>query len=422
MLATLEQHRILGASSLGITVDARPYSWPLYCRRSDRALDAHREIARGPGQSTVSVEAALASVCWGILPYGERTFPAVCGLLGAGALHGQGENYVDAQSVWRSWLVAGASLNVGIRLHRRLTLAAQAGRLFALRNEQFSIGGVGQVYQSGDPGWIGWVGLRCEFRENRAVPHPLTIWATGFSMDFRTFYDEHFALVWRTLFRLGMAKADLPDAVQEVFLVAFRKLPEFEGRSKPSTWLVGISYRVASDRRRLAHVRMEIGDDPAVFARGDARPGPEAAAEHRERIEILDELLAELRPEQREVFVMFELEELSGKEIAEIVGAPIKTVFSRLRLAREAFTAGTGGTTASRWSNHGARPVAVTAIAERKNAMKDPTRWRDPSAGADARKPARFYLAIERQFHPSAEKVRIRSGLAGFISDVAPGP
>ena len=159
-----------------------------------------------------------------------------------------------------------------------------------------------------------------------------------FSMDFRAFYDEHLALVWRTLFRLGVAEADLPDAVQEVFLVAFRKLPEFEGRSKLSTWLVGIAYRVASDRRQLAHVRREVGEGPALLAHRDQRPGPEELAERSEHVQLLDEILGELSPNQREVFVMFELEELSGKEIATIVGAPVKTVFSRLRLAREAFT------------------------------------------------------------------------------------
>jgi RNA polymerase sigma-70 factor (ECF subfamily) len=62
-------------------------------------------------------------------------------------------------------------------------------------------------------------------------------------------------------------------------------------------------------------------------------------AERRERVALLDEVLGELRPDQREVFVMFELEELPGKDIATIVGAPVKTVFSRLRLAREAFSA-----------------------------------------------------------------------------------
>jgi len=186
---------------------------------------------------------------------------------------------------------------------------------------------------------------------------------SGFSMSFRAFYDEHVALVWRTLFRLGTAKADLPDAVQEVFMVAFRKLPEFEGRSKPSTWLVGICYRVASDRRRMAHVRREIGHEGAVLLQRDERPGPDEMADRRERVELLDELLARLRPEQREVFVMFELGELSGKEIAAIVEAPLKTVFSRLRLAREAFSAAL----ASRRRQGAARapgaPMAMPAMA-----------------------------------------------------------
>ena len=158
-------------------------------------------------------------------------------------------------------------------------------------------------------------------------------------MDFRAFYEEHVALVWRALFRLGVANADLPDAVQEVFLVAHRKLPEFEGRSKVSTWLVGIAYRVASDRRQLAHVRREVANGPALLAKRDDRPDPEEMADRRERVALLDEVLAELRPDQREVFVMIELEELAGKDIATIVGAPVKTVFSRLRLAREAFSA-----------------------------------------------------------------------------------
>jgi RNA polymerase sigma-70 factor (ECF subfamily) len=153
-------------------------------------------------------------------------------------------------------------------------------------------------------------------------------------MNFQAFYNEHDALVWRALHRLGVPAADLPDAVQEVFLVAY----QFEGRSKASTWLVGICCRVASDRRRLAHVRREIGDMDAMLACGDERPGADQLVEQQEQAHVLDEILALLRPEQREVFVMFELEELSGKEIAAIVGAPLKTVFSRLRLARTAFT------------------------------------------------------------------------------------
>lgn len=155
--------------------------------------------------------------------------------------------------------------------------------------------------------------------------------------EFRLFYEEHVALVWRVLFRLGVVRADLADAVQEVFLVAYRKFPEFEAKSKPSTWLVGICYRVASDRRRRAHLRREVIDTGAMLARSDERPRPDELVEHNQRVQVLDQILTQLRPQQREVFVMFELEALSGREIASMTGVPIKTVFSRLRLAREAF-------------------------------------------------------------------------------------
>jgi RNA polymerase sigma-70 factor, ECF subfamily len=180
-------------------------------------------------------------------------------------------------------------------------------------------------------------------------------------MDFRAFYEEHVALVWRTLYRLGVAKPDLPDAVQEVFLVAFRKLPEFEGRSKLSTWLVGISHRVASGRRRLAHLRREVCDPGTLDERGDDRPHPDDLAVQRERAEALDEILALLPPEQREVFVMFELEELSGKEIAAIVGAPLKTVYSRLRLARIAIASALEAKPSAPLA--ASPPLAVTALA-----------------------------------------------------------
>ncbi len=146
---------ILGAPSLGITLDVTWHPWPRIASGITALWMPSRGIQRGPGQSQVSLVAGLASVCWGILPFGGRSFPALCGLMGAGALHGESTGYLDARSLWRPWLTAGASVSLGIRLHRRLTLALDAGRLFSLRDEQFTIGGLGQIYQSGDPGWTG---------------------------------------------------------------------------------------------------------------------------------------------------------------------------------------------------------------------------------------------------------------------------
>ena len=69
---------------------------------------------------------------------------------------------------------------------------------------------------------------------------------------FKEVYEEQFRFVWRSLRRLGVRESDVADAAQDVFLVVHRRLDEFEGRSKVSTWLYGICYRVARDRRRLA--------------------------------------------------------------------------------------------------------------------------------------------------------------------------
>src|SRR5689334_15233045 len=77
-------------------------------------------------------------------------------------------------------------------------------------------------------------------------------------LTFKEVYEEQFRFVWRSLRRLGVRESDVADAAQDVFLVVHRRLGEFEGRSKVSTWLYGICYRVARDRRRLAHVRHHV--------------------------------------------------------------------------------------------------------------------------------------------------------------------
>ena len=156
-------------------------------------------------------------------------------------------------------------------------------------------------------------------------------------LTLRAIYDEHVTFVWRALRRLGVRESDLPDAVQDVFLVVHRKLSEFEGRSKMTTWLFGIAMRVARDRMRLAHVRRQVGDEEAVLAYVDENADVAAQAERRQAAEILESILDSLPIEQRAVFTLFELDGMSGEAIAELLEIPLGTVYSRLRLAREAF-------------------------------------------------------------------------------------
>jgi RNA polymerase sigma-70 factor (ECF subfamily) len=118
-----------------------------------------------------------------------------------------------------------------------------------------------------------------------------------------------------------------------VFVVVHRKLDSFEGRSSIRTWVYGICIRTASDYRRRAHVRREQAVDEVPSPTLEANQEDEVErARYRKR---LLELLAELDEEKRQVFVLYEIEELEMKEIAEVMGTPLQTAYSRLRAARQ---------------------------------------------------------------------------------------
>ena len=157
--------------------------------------------------------------------------------------------------------------------------------------------------------------------------------------DFRAVYEAHFNFVWCSLRRLGVREADVLDQAQKVFLTAHFKLAEFEGRSQLTTWLFGICQRVASDYRRSALFRREVTTDSAEM---DTYSGTQEdsshGAESRQRAQLAAAMLDKLPEPQRLVFVLFELEEMSGQDIAQLLGISVGTVRSRLRLAREAFS------------------------------------------------------------------------------------
>jgi RNA polymerase sigma-70 factor, ECF subfamily len=147
-------------------------------------------------------------------------------------------------------------------------------------------------------------------------------------------YREHFHFVWRSLRRLGVPEADLPDAVHDVFLVVEKKIASFEGRSAVTTWLYAICMRVASGQRRASRRTREVLE---ADAHGVASENTAAASEQRQGLELLDDLLDDLPLDQRAVFTCYELDGMSGEQIAELLEIPLGTVWSRLRLARERF-------------------------------------------------------------------------------------
>jgi RNA polymerase sigma-70 factor, ECF subfamily len=151
-------------------------------------------------------------------------------------------------------------------------------------------------------------------------------------------HEQHADFVWRSLQRLGVPSSDLEDSLQEVFIVVHRKLGTFDGSSRLTTWLYGICVRVAAAHRRRAHVRLEVAtselDDTS---NGKGEGDPEAALASRQAEERLALALDSLGAEKRAVLIMFEVEGIPATEIAEMIGVPVGTVYSRLSAARAEF-------------------------------------------------------------------------------------
>ncbi|MGC4064792.1 MAG: RNA polymerase sigma factor [Polyangiaceae bacterium] len=167
-------------------------------------------------------------------------------------------------------------------------------------------------------------------------------------MNFEEVYQDNYDFVWRTVSRMGVCERDAQDACQKVFLIAYRKLQDFEGRSSLRTWLCGIALRVAADYRNLAGTQREVLDD-SPNERSTCEAHQLEELEQKERLAELDWVLSRLSPDQRTVLVLFELEELSGEEIAESLGVSEGTVRSRLRLARQAFSKLIASRQGSKW-------------------------------------------------------------------------
>ncbi len=150
-------------------------------------------------------------------------------------------------------------------------------------------------------------------------------------------YRDHLADVWRALAALGVREADVSDACQEVFVVVHRQLDAFDGAAKITTWLYAICLRVASSFRRRAHVRREELVD-AEPERASAS-SPHGDLERARAMRQLNAMLESIDDDKRTVFVLYELEELPMREVAEIVGCPLQTAYSRLHAARRALEA-----------------------------------------------------------------------------------
>jgi RNA polymerase sigma-70 factor, ECF subfamily len=168
-------------------------------------------------------------------------------------------------------------------------------------------------------------------------------------MTFESVYRAHSKTVGRWAACLLGPTHDGEDVVQEVFLVVRRRLPEFRGDAEVTTWLYEITVRVVQRFRRRARWWSWVTGQGRSPGRGRTQESlqpadadatdPHALLEAREMTRVLYQLLDQLSVTQRTAFILYELEGLSGEQIAAITGATVRTVYVRLSRARHRFLA-----------------------------------------------------------------------------------
>jgi RNA polymerase sigma-70 factor, ECF subfamily len=183
---------------------------------------------------------------------------------------------------------------------------------------------------------------------------------------------QHYAFIWRSLRRLGVAEQAVDDATQQVFVLATEKVARIAPGSERG-FLFQTAIRIAMSVRRNYAQRREAMEEDQFDEMADPAPLPDVSAELQQQRRFLDQLLDALPMDLRTVFVLFEIERLETAEIASILGIPTGTVASRLRRARETFRLGAerlrkrleSGRKAERGERAGATPNA-RASAERR--------------------------------------------------------
>lgn len=153
----------------------------------------------------------------------------------------------------------------------------------------------------------------------------------------RRLVTAHFDPLWRFMRRLGVEPANLDDAMQEVVVIAVTRLENIAAESERS-FLFSTAFRIASEHRRRRTSRREV-DEGALADHEDPAPEPDALADQMRARAMLDRVLSAMPTDLRAVFTLYEIEEMTMAEIAQLLDLPQGTVASRLRRAREQFEA-----------------------------------------------------------------------------------
>lgn len=146
-------------------------------------------------------------------------------------------------------------------------------------------------------------------------------------------YEAHFDYLCHTLRRLGVAPRNLEDVAHDVFLIVHRQLSTYDPTRPIRPWLFGIAYRVARDHKAKASVQREVHSE--LPERAASGPSQEEALDAERRRELATRALAGLSEDDRAVVILCDIDGASGPDAALVLGIPLNTVYSRLRVARQ---------------------------------------------------------------------------------------
>ena len=148
---------------------------------------------------------------------------------------------------------------------------------------------------------------------------------------FRRLYDHFFGYVRHHVGRLVGPRPEVDDLIQEVFVEVHSSLERFRHDSSFKTWLYRVARNVAISHLRRRKKTVDLSEMQPL--RADARTLSKIEA--RDQVRALYAVLDQVSAESREAFVLFEVEEMKLREIAELTDTSINTIAARVRRTRE---------------------------------------------------------------------------------------
>ena len=166
------------------------------------------------------------------------------------------------------------------------------------------------------------------------------VWATVVSedLDINGLYREHGRFLARCIGRLVGPGEHVQDVLHETFIVAFKRQRSFDpARASARSWLYGIARNYCRSHLRASRRRIKLEDRVQCEPQAHRERQPDEAADAALALKAVTDVLILLPEKHQEVFVLYELEEMEGPEIAELLGIPVGTVWTRLHHARKGF-------------------------------------------------------------------------------------